>query len=93
MKVVVIIFLYCHSLLPKGPSEGFFSKSFFHPIMAPIHRFLGQYVKISHRGELLGIKLQFETVEINIRRRLCPKLPGSLSKILLRAKNGMKLRG
>ena len=50
--------------------------------MAPIHRFLGQYVKISDRGELLCIKLQFETVEINIRRRLCPKLPGSLSKIL-----------
>ena len=51
--------------------------------MAPIHRFLGQYVKISHRGELLGIKLQFETVEINICRRLRPELPHYLNKILL----------
>ena len=51
--------------------------------MAPIHRFLGQYVKIRDRGEVLCIKLQFETVEINICRRLCPELHPFLSKILL----------
>ena len=51
--------------------------------MALIHRFLGQNVKIRDRGEVLRIKLQFKTVEINICRRLRPELHPFLSKILL----------
>ena len=36
MKVVVIIFLYCHSLLPKGPLEGIFL-IFFEVIFSPYY--------------------------------------------------------